>query len=161
MPNVTADGKWVIYRTENSIAKVSIDGGNSLKLLDKSALYPTISPDGRLLAFFTNERADSQRWQLEIIELASLAPVSRFLLPEAVVPFNGLRWTPDGTGLIYVSNSDGAANLWMQPLKGDGPRQLTDFRDAEILSFAWSPNLRQLACVRNTKTYIPVLIKPF
>lgn len=161
MPTITPDGKWVIYRTGINISKVSIDGGSPVELFDKGALYPVVSPDGQRLALFTNEHPESQEWFLEVYDLRSLKPVNRFSLNEASKPFNGLQWSPDGQGLIYVSNANGASNLWMQKLAGGTPKPLTDFKDAEILSFAWSAPLKQIVCVRSTKTYIPVLIKLF
>ena len=169
VPSVTPDGRWVIYRTGNSLKKVSIEGGDSIKLFDKSALCPAISPDGRLLTFFTNDHPDSQVWHIEVYDLDSLAAVRRFDLPAATTPFNGLpvtpdnrlRWTPDGSGLAYVSRADGAPNVWLQPLAGGKPRQLTYFKDANLPSFAWSPDGKQLACVRSTKAYIPVLVRLF
>jgi eukaryotic-like serine/threonine-protein kinase len=169
VPSVTPDGRWVIYRTGNSIKKVSIDGGAAIKLFDKSALCPVLSPDGRLLAFFTNDQAESQTWHIEVYDLSSLAVVKRFELPESTTPFNGLRltpdnrlrWTTDGSGLAYVSRADGTSNVWLQPLEGGASHQLTYFRDANMLSFAWSPDGKQLACVRMTKAYVPVLVRLF
>ncbi len=169
VPSVTPDGKWVIYRTGSSINKVSIDGGDAVKLLDKSALCPILSPDGRLLAFFTNDQPKSQTWHVEVYDLGSLAAVRRFEVPESTTPFNGLRlttdnrlrWTPDGSGLAYVSRADGASNVWLQPLAAGEPRQLTYFKDANMPSFAWSPDGQQLACVRVTKAYVPVLVRLF
>jgi len=46
-------------------------------------------------------------------------------------------------------------------LDGGQPRQLTDFKDAEILSFAWSPRGHEIVCVLSVKTYTPVLVRPF
>lgn len=169
VPSMTPDGKWVIYRSGNSIKKVSIDGGDTIKLFDKSALCPMLSPDGRLVAFFTNDQPESQRWHIEVYDLNSVTKVRRFELPESTTPFNGLRltpdnrlrWTTDGSGLAYVSRADGASNVWLQPLEGGAPRQLTYFKDANILSFAWSPDGKQLVCVRMTKAYVPVLVRLF
>ncbi len=169
LPSVTPDGAWVIYRTGNTIRKVSIDGGEPVKLFDKSALCPALSPDGRRLAFFANDHPDSQTWHIEVEDLDGSGGVRRFELPRATTPFNGLRltpdnrlrWTPDGLALTYVSNADGASNIWLQPLDGGPSRQLTYFKDAGIPSFAWSPDGKRLACVRNTKAYVPVLIRLF
>jgi len=159
----------VIYRTGNSIKKVSIEGGDAIKLLDKRALCPVLSPDGRLLAFFTNDQPESQTWHIEVHDLSSLGFVKRFELPESTTPFNSLRLTPDnrlrwkndGSGLAYVSRADGASNVWMQPLEGGAPHQLTYFKDATILSFAWSTDGKQFACVRMTKAFVPVLVQLF
>lgn len=169
VPSLTPNSRWVIYRTGSAIKKVSIDGGESIKLFDKSALCPAVSPDGRLLAIFANDKPDSQVWHIEIYDLSTLALAKRLELPKATTPFNNLRltpdnrirWTPDGRGLSYTSHADGASNIWLQPLGGGAPSQLTHFRDAEISSFAWSPDAKQITCVRNIKAYAPVLVRLF
>src|SRR5207253_5672353 len=55
-----------------------------------------------------------------------------------------LRWTPDGRAVAYV---DGATqrNIWVQPLAGGPPRQLTRFTDRTIADFAWSRDGTRLA----------------
>jgi serine/threonine protein kinase/Tol biopolymer transport system component len=169
VPSVTPDGNWVIYRTGNSIKKVSIDGGETVKLFDGSALCPVLSPDGRLLAFFINDQPASQRWHVEVYDLNSLAAVRRFELPESTAPFNNslrltpdnrLRWTPDGSGLAYVSRADGTANVWLQPLAGGRAVQLTNFTSDNVSSFDWSRDNR-LVATRSVETTSVVLIKDF
>ena len=165
LPSVTADGKWVIYRTGKDVRKVSIDGGSQQVLLDREVQGPSLSPDGQLLAFFVNEQPNSHVWQVEIYNLMSRSVVKRFRLPDSTRPFNGmtltpdnrLRWTPDGKGIAYASSSSGASNVWIQPLDGGPFRKLTDFKEAEITSFAWSFDGRQIVLVRDTRTYVPVL----
>ncbi len=169
LPSVTADNKWVIYRTGKSVRKVSIDGGPPETLLSREVQGPSLSADGRLLAFFVNDQMDSQVWHVEIYDLTLRSSVKRFALPDATRPFNGmsltpdnrLRWTPDGRGLAYVSSASGASNIWMQPLNGGQFRKLTDFNDAEITSFAWSDDGRQIVLVRDTRAYVPVLFRLF
>jgi eukaryotic-like serine/threonine-protein kinase len=169
LPSVTADSKWVIYRTGNDVRKVSIDGGPSQILLSREVHGPSLSPDGRLLAFFVNDQPDSQVWYLEIYDLTLRSIMKRFALPDSTRPYNGmsltpdnrLRWTPDGRGLAYVSTSSGASNIWIQPLNGGQFRNLTDFKEAEITSFAWSDDGRQIVLVRDTRAYVPVLVRLF
>jgi len=169
LPSVTADSKWVIYRTGIDTRKVSIDGGPPLILLSREVQGPALSPDGRLLAFFVNDQPDSQVWHLEIYDLTLRSIVKRFALPDSTSPFNGvsftpdnrLRWMPDGKGLAYVSSSSGASNIWIQPLNDGQFRKLTDFKEAEITSFAWSDDGRQIVLVRDTRAYVPVLVRLF
>jgi TolB protein len=169
LPSVTEDGRGVIYRTGNNIRKVSIDGGPPVMLLSREVQGPSLSPDGRLLAFFVNDQPDSQVWHVEIYDLTLGSIVKRFALPESTRPFNGmsltpdnrLRWTPDGKGLAYVSSSSGASNIWIQPLNGGQFRKLTDFKEAEITSFAWLDGGRQIVLVRDTRAYVPVLVRLF
>jgi len=164
MPSVTPDGQWVIYRGVGGISKVSIEGGTPIKLLSfsgKSLLYPALSPDGKMVAFFINDGHDGLRWNLEVYHLQTLKQVKAFVLPETARPFYGVRWARDNQGLTYINTSSGASNLWLQPLKGGEPEQLTDFKDAELISFDWSANGEELICVRTIKTHIPVLVRLF
>jgi Tol biopolymer transport system component len=169
LPSVTADSKWVIYRTGSYARKVSIDGGPPEIVLSREVQGPSLSPDGRLLAFFVNDQPDSQVWHLEIYDLTLRSIVKRFALPDSTRPFHGisltpdnrLRWTPDGKGLAYVSSSSGASNIWIQPIDGGPFRMLTDFKEAEITSFAWSDDGRRIVLVRDARTYVPVLVRLF
>lgn len=160
-PSVTPDGKWVVYRTLDEVRKVSIEGGNSNRLFGKGSLNPVVSPDGRKLAFFTKDKLDSKKWHLEMLDFQTLAELKRFELPEASNPFFSLRWTPRGDGLTYISSADGSSNLWLQPLNSPTPKRLTNFKDAEIQSFSWSPDGLQIACVRRAKTYVPFMVSLF
>lgn len=169
LPSVTADSKWVIYRTGKGIRKVSIDGGPPEKLLTTEVQGPSLSPDGKLLAFFVNDQPDSQVWHVEIYDLRTKSIVKRFAVPDSTTPFNGmphtpdnrLRWMPDGKGIAYVSSFGGASNIWLQPMNGGPFRKLTDFKEAEITSFAWSEDGREIVLVRDTRAYVPVLVRLF
>ena len=69
-----------------------------------------------------------------------------------------LRWTPDGRGVAYI---DGATqrNVWVQPLDGGTPHQLTHFTDRTIADFAWSRDATRLTIARATVTNDIVLFK--
>jgi serine/threonine protein kinase len=169
LPSVSADSKWIVYRTGRDIRKVSIDGGPPVVLLSREVQGPSLSPDSKLLAFFVNDHPDSQVWHLEVYDLTSHSIVQRFALPDSTSPFNGmvstpdnrLRWTPDGKALSYVSSASGASNVWSQPLNGGPFRKLTDFKEAEITSFAWTNSGRELVLVRDTRAYVPLLVRLF
>jgi Tol biopolymer transport system component len=58
--------------------------------------------------------------------------------------------------VAYASNG----NLWLQPLSGGAPRQLTHFTDRRpIRSFAWSRDGQRLAITRSTATNDIVLFE--
>jgi Tol biopolymer transport system component len=73
------------------------------------------------------------------------------------VPAGRLRWTPDGRAIAYI-NSATTSNVWLQPVDGGAPRQLTQFTDRTISDFAWSRDMR-LAVARATITNDIVLFK--
>jgi Tol biopolymer transport system component len=59
---------------------------------------------------------------------------------------------PDGRGISYVDRGSDAgltANLFVQPIDGSAPRQLTHFTDRKTIGqYAWSRDGRRLAMSR-------------
>ena len=49
---VSPDGKWVLYNTTDNwhLWKVSIDGGEPVRLTEYFATHPAVSPDGKMMA---------------------------------------------------------------------------------------------------------------
>ncbi len=165
MPRITPDGKWVVYHSPQStkngyIWKVSIDGGEPVRLVNQDALYPAVSPDGKMLACFIWDKNIKSKLELGLFSLETGSLVKEFTLPRFVrVSINKLRWSPDAQKLVFVSDVNGVSNLWVQPLNGTTPKPVTDFKESQIFDFAWSPNGQQLACVRGNMTSYIVLIK--
>jgi Tol biopolymer transport system component len=164
MPQITSDGKWVIYhsaRKDGKIWKVSIDGGAPLPLLTKEAIYPAVSPDGKMLASFVWDENPNSSWELGMFSLIDLTSVKTFAVPASLkISTNKLRWSPDSQALVYVNDVNGVSNLWIQSLDQATPKQLTNFTDSRLLfDFAWSPNRQQLACVRGDIVSRVILIK--
>jgi Tol biopolymer transport system component len=66
-------------------------------------------------------------------------------LPNQIDNYGRVRWTPDGSGLVYNSHQGDADNLWLQPLDGSEPRQLTSFTSGGVVGFDLSANGDSLA----------------
>jgi Tol biopolymer transport system component len=158
-PTCSLDSRWVVYRisTEKnkSLWKVSIDGGDALQLRDKNSIRPAISPDGRLIAYCYDEKPNS--YKIAIIPFEGGPPIRVFDLPPDANTVT-LRWAPDGRALTYVVRTNGIANIWRQPLDGEPPIQLTDFKTDEIFWFDWSRDGKQLACSRGADKSDVVLV---
>jgi Tol biopolymer transport system component len=162
-PEVTKDGQWVVYQQglgpdKPSIWKVAAAGGEAQRLADSStvAQRPAVSPDGRLLAYVNLEGG----WGLTVHALEGGKAVRRFLFP-STVSSRIFRWTPDGQALALLVKEKGTANIWLQPLSGAPPSQLTNFKAGQLLAFAWSPDGRWLAYTRHTATSDVVLLRDF
>jgi serine/threonine protein kinase len=146
---VTPDERSVIYISivggTVSIWMVPIDGGTPRKLADGGSA--SVSPDGGSMAF-----ADSRA---SLIVCALPECTSRRTIGSA--PFRGpLSWTPDGGGVAYARE----ANIWVQPLGGGTPRQLTRSADRRPIGFfAWSRDGKRLAITRSTETNDIVLLR--
>jgi Tol biopolymer transport system component len=82
----------------------------------------------------------------------------RFLPPNSNGP--RIKWTPDGSGFLYVDVTRMPQNLWVEPLDGKPPRQLTHFTDdRQIADAAFSRDGKRLAIARTTTTRDIVLFK--
>ena len=144
------DGKFVYYpemlTPRWKIRRVSIDGGVPLDILENpGAPIPgraAISPDGRMLAF----PYDVALLRIGVILSDGGPLVASF---DVAGKIDGLRWSPDGKGLQYLLDKNGATNLWEQPISGGPPRQVTKFTAGRILDFSWSADGKQLLLSRS------------
>ena len=109
-----------------------------------------VSPDGQhvMLASIVQPGAKL------ILPTSGGDPVRRVTIDRAAQ----VRWTPDGRALGYL-NPDAPSNIWIQPLDGSAPRQLTRFVDRRIVAYAWSPDGKQLAISRAIDASDIVLLK--
>ena len=69
-----------------------------------------------------------------------------------------VRWSPDSQAIAFVNNLGDLSDIWLQPLDGGPPRQMTDFKAEQIIAFDWSRDGRALAFVRGVETSDVVLI---
>lgn len=119
---------------------------------------PTLSPDGRLVAYalretdFENNRGISSIW---LVPADGSRPARRLTAKgsNASQP----RFSPDGKSLYFLSNRSGTQQLWRLPLDGGEAIQLSDFPldvgsmrspkgDAVALSFEVFTACDTLAC---------------
>jgi TolB protein len=165
-PQSSPDGRWVVFQSRRSGAlrawKVSIDGGEPVRLIDKWTSNPTVSPDGNLVACFYREDQPNAPIKVAIIAFAGGDPVKVLDLPRPSFTSDpGLRWTPDGRALTYIDTVNGVSNIWSLPLDGGPPKQLTDFKTDQIFWFDFSRDGKQLALSRGTQTSDVILVRDF
>ena len=165
-PKSSPDGRWVVFHSARSGAlrawKISIDGGEPVRLTDKWTSNPTVSPDGNLVACFYREDQPNAPTKVAIIPFAGGDPVKVIDLPrQSFTSDAGLRWTPDGQALTYIDTINGVSNIWSLPIDGSTPKQLTDFKTDQIFWFDFSSDGKQLALSRGTQTSDVILIRDF
>jgi serine/threonine protein kinase/Tol biopolymer transport system component len=163
-PNCSPDGKWVVYGSFGSsgfiIWKVSIDGGEPVQVTNKFAYLPAISPDGKLIACYLLDQ-QTRVTKIALLPFEGGDPVKLFDLPQTANRVESVRWTPDGRGVTYINTRGIVSNIWLQPIDGGPPKQLTDFKTDRIFSFDWSRDGKWLACSRGVVDSDVVLIKDF
>jgi Tol biopolymer transport system component len=136
-PTYTPDGRWVVYSSyaagQPALWKVPAEGGRPARVGDFVADMPAVSPDGKLLACFLY-RDPLSRPKVALVSLETDCVVKEFEPPNFVALL-GVKWTPDGGGLVYLSGGAGVGNLWLQPSDGSPARALTDFTSDRIFRF--------------------------
>jgi Tol biopolymer transport system component len=164
-PACSPDGRWVVYSqggpdTSNeskTLWKVPIDGGHPIPLIDTPSGGAAISADGSQIATWYMQGKDSP-WQIAVISSEGGPPIKVFEAKRSTPA--RVRWTPDGQAITYVTNRDGIANIWSQPISGGPPKPVTQFTSEQIAGFDWSA-AGDLICVRHRTTRDIVLMSNF
>jgi Tol biopolymer transport system component/C-terminal processing protease CtpA/Prc len=157
------DGRWLWFGSGRggrgmALYQIPVKGGTPLPLLEEpfEAFYNlSVSPDGRYLAFNNNGDAWWRRGpnpggasQIWVVDAAHADRQFRLVVNE---PCRNLwpLWSPDGRSLIFVSDRDGAENLWQQPVDGGDPTQLTRLKGGRLLRPDVSPDGRTVVFERD------------
>jgi serine/threonine protein kinase/Tol biopolymer transport system component len=153
----TPDGKWMIYAGAASndnvfhIYKMSTDGGDPVELAKGRVDEPVVSPDGQTVAYIRIDgQGASSKSKFVLQKLDGGPPAKEIEVPSAFTRMY-LGWTPDGRALTYVRNTTGnTQNIYMQPLDGGVPVQLTHFdsEPAVVVAYAWSRDGKKFAVTR-------------
>ncbi|MDQ3636053.1 MAG: serine/threonine-protein kinase [Acidobacteriota bacterium] len=156
-PNITPDGKWIIYDRSDlnnkvSIWKISVSGGESVRLIESIARLPVVSPDGKSFACILSSGDEKDISRIAVYPIDGGKPLKILDLP-LIVKSRIFRWSADGNALIYVDKRDGADNLWEQPLNGKPPEQLTEFDSEDIVYFDISKDERNFLLSRGKEFF--------
>ncbi len=158
--DLSPDGRWILYQSiaDTALYRISIDGGEPLKVVDTLTGGAQFSPDGKWIACESYVQG-KERLERALLVLGpeGRKPVRSFPFPEGA----GVRWAPDGKALTYYREAGGVANLWSQPLEGGAPKQITDFKSDQIFSYDWSADGKQIYLARGSETKDVVLIRDF
>ncbi len=164
LPSLSPDGRWVVYSSydesgKRTLWRVSIEGGEPLQLTHYTSNSPEVSPDGKSIACQMLDE-ETKRLVLAVLPFEGGDPKMKFC--DTPLPtYELLRWTPDGRALTYVVTDAGVSNIWLQPIDGGRPRQITSFKEDQIFRIAWSPDGKNLAFDRGVTINNIILISEF
>jgi dipeptidyl aminopeptidase/acylaminoacyl peptidase len=102
-----------------------------------------LSPDGTRLLFTVTEPVKGTARQRNIWMLDVAVGTVRQLTFSAKSD-SAPRWAPDGRSVAFLSDRDGAAQLYLLAMNGGEAEKMTDRKDA-IGAFRWSPDGRRIA----------------
>jgi len=161
-PLCTSDGQWVLYScgipSGGTVCKVPLAGGEPVQvgeiLENNFAALAALSPDNKLFVYWFRDQANKVFTAIRPVEGG---PVQKVLEWRGGVNPDlnpDLNWSPDGTNFLYAQAKD----IWLQPLDGSPPKQLTNFGAERVISFALSRDGKNLAVTRGETTFDVVLI---
>jgi Tol biopolymer transport system component len=130
------------------IFKVPIEGGDAVAVVDKISADPAISPDGQTFAMIYRA-APAEANKLAVMKVAGGDPQ---FISDYPAQYGRFRWTVDGTGLAYADKHEGIGNIWIQPIDGSAPSQLTHWLPDPILAFDWSRDGKWFAFTKASLT---------
>ena len=163
-PAISPDNRWVIYTSlqngKPTLLKVSIDGGTPAQVTDHNATAATVSPDGKLIAYTYPESTDlsAPPNRIAIMPFEGGPVLEVLAMPSASTLFPMVQWSEDSKSVYYTVISNNVSNIWSQPIDGGKPKQVTDFKEMLITSFAWSQDGKQLVCSRGDLNRDAILI---
>ncbi|MBV9926200.1 MAG: protein kinase [Acidobacteria bacterium] len=148
-PQVTRDGRWVVYEhagqnSRTSLWRVPIEGGNPERLTKDLSMRPSVSPDGKVVAYWHKEERPGAPWSVAVIPAEGGEPRVYEVPQNEANGMSSIHWTTDARSLVYTDYRDGVTNLRVQPLEGGEPRQLTNYAREVFYSFDISRDGRLL-----------------
>lgn len=160
------DGQWIYFSSNvrdiagmNDVFRVRATGGTPMAVTDDryvNEFSGAISPDGKTLAFSARGNSSSQWWRrghshLDMSELwtRSLDGGTYTQLTERNGKSSWPMWSADGRTLFFMSDRDGAENLWSRSTRADGAeRKLTTFTGGRLLWPSISSDGKRIAFER-------------
>jgi Tol biopolymer transport system component len=105
------------------------------------ASTPTLSPDGKWVAFVQNTNLDTNEGGLFIVRTDGTG--LRRLTEDAFFAYRP-RWSPDSTTILVTKNYHTVPELWLVPIDG-APAALKSYPDGSYAFEAdWSPSGKQI-----------------
>jgi Tol biopolymer transport system component/predicted Ser/Thr protein kinase len=168
-PAWSPDGREIVFSTEgvarpygrsgtSEIWAVEVGTGKTRRVLEQDGIQPSVSPHGLRIAYWALPTGGSQRdiWTIPHKGLAAgekPVPVTQ----DPAVDWYPV-WAPDGLSLYFLSNRDGAMNLWRIPIdeatgRTLGPAEREGLPAREVGGIALARDGRHLAFVDQQTTY--------
>src|SRR5215472_5670403 len=156
--NCSYDSKSILYASGDSIFRAPIEGGTPERLNAPFGLF-RYSWDGKMMMYSSQKIENGQMQSKMIVAPAGGGdPLYSFNTPYGV---QNAIFTPDNKAVAFLLARNRATNIWLQPLSGGEPIQLTKFTTGDMFAFAWSRDGKQLAFSRGQRKTDVVMMRNF
>jgi serine/threonine-protein kinase len=135
------DGRRVMYRTPNGLRVQETDGSGQGDVIAGTSEfdYPgSLSADGETLVFLRS----SQETSFDIYTLPLRDPAKARPLLKTAAYEGGVRLSPDGRWVIYISNESGQNEVYLRPFPG--PERRWPISTQGGTQAIWNPNGKEI-----------------
>lgn len=148
-PEVTSDGKWLIYSTPAEgpfeLRKMLFSGGESERVLYNAGGKSKSSPvdaDQIITSYYDPNEKENDPWRYVLLSHAK----KRILQDLSFVRIRPtFEWSKDGKGIFYPKDAIKENNVWYLSLKDKKTKQITNLKGKKIINLSVSPNGKMLA----------------
>jgi tricorn protease len=141
---ISPTGVRAVFEARGEILTVPAEKGDVRNLTRTTAVAerdPAWSPDGKSIAFFSDETGE---YALHIVDQTGLGAVKKINLGNPPSYFYGPLWSPDSKKIAYT---DKRLNLWYVDVEKGTPVKVTSDRyedPSSTLNETWSPDSKWL-----------------
>ncbi len=121
-PTLTPDGSTVIFSYQSDLWKVSSDGGEAVRItaMDGTETDPAVSPDGKWLAFTSNQYGNNDLYIMPI-DGGAMKQLTFHQSNDQVS-----SWNWDSKTINFTSNRYNSMTNYTVSIKGDTPKRTFD-----------------------------------
>jgi tricorn protease len=151
--SLSPTGARAVFEYRGEIVTIPMEKGDDRNLTQSVAANdrgPVWSPDGKSIAWFTDE---SGEYQLRIGPQDGHGSVRNIKVDGAGF-YSDPKWSPDGTKISYVDNS---SSLYVLDIASGGSTKISSdpmYRVISSIDHNWSPDSKWLAYTRDTAQYL-------
>jgi len=130
------------------------DDGEKPALLAENGFLPTWSPDGSAVAFMRKGAETVELYSInpngggeKLLTTGGISQIAYSISPYNYTQAKAFSWSPDSSEIAYISNRNGASNIWAVGLRESNDTPLTNNQDADLIMYCpiWSTDGKRIA----------------
>jgi len=151
---ISPTGVRAVFEARGEILTVPAEKGDVRNLTRTTAVAerdPAWSPDGKSIAFFSDE---SGEYALHVIDQTGLGAIKKINLGNPPSYFYGPLWSPDSKKIAYT---DKRLNLWYVDVEKGTPVKVTSDRyedPSSTINQTWSPDSKWLTYAKYLENHM-------